>query len=54
MSAPAISDRIQRLEAAGVIAGYQVLTDPASVGLPVTAFTRIRPAPGAEGRQARG
>lgn len=47
MSAPAVRERIQRLEEAGVIAGYQVLIDPASVGLPITAFTRVRPMPGA-------
>jgi Lrp/AsnC family leucine-responsive transcriptional regulator len=47
MSAPAVRERIQRLEAAGVIAGYQVLIDPANVGLPITAFARIRPIPGA-------
>jgi Lrp/AsnC family transcriptional regulator, leucine-responsive regulatory protein len=46
MSAPAVRDRIGRLEAIGVIAGYRVVIDPASVGLPVTAFVRIRPAPG--------
>jgi Lrp/AsnC family leucine-responsive transcriptional regulator len=47
MSAPAVRERIQRLEVAGVIAGYQVLIDPTSVGLPITAFVRIRPVPGA-------
>ncbi|MDE3133825.1 MAG: Lrp/AsnC family transcriptional regulator [Acidobacteriota bacterium] len=47
MSAPAVRERIQRLEAAGVIAGYRVVIDPASVGLPITAFARIRPLPGA-------
>lgn len=47
MSAPAVRDRLQRLEAAGVIAGYRLLIDPASVGLPLTAFVRIRPMPGA-------
>src|SRR5882672_4025435 len=47
MSAPAVRERIQRLEAAGVIAGYQVVIDPASVGLSITAFVRIRPIPGA-------
>jgi Lrp/AsnC family transcriptional regulator, leucine-responsive regulatory protein len=46
MSAPAVRDRIGRLEAAGVIAGYRVVIDPERVGLPVTAFVRIRPAPG--------
>lgn len=46
MSAPAIADRVQRLERAGVIAGYRLDIDPAAVGLPVTAFARIRPMPG--------
>lgn len=53
MSAPAVRERIQRLENAGVIAGYQVLIDPATVGLPVTAFVRIRPIPGALPRIAK-
>jgi Lrp/AsnC family leucine-responsive transcriptional regulator len=46
MSAPAVTERVQRLERAGVIAGYQVVVDPAALGLPVMAFARIRPAPG--------
>jgi Lrp/AsnC family leucine-responsive transcriptional regulator len=46
MSAPAVTERVQRLERAGVIAGYRVVVDPAALGLPVTAFSRIRPAPG--------
>ncbi|MFY9775752.1 MAG: Lrp/AsnC family transcriptional regulator [Trebonia sp.] len=46
MSAPAVTERVQRLERAGVIAGYRLDIDPAAVGLPVTAFTRIRPMPG--------
>lgn len=47
MSGPAVRERVQRLEAAGVIAGYRTELDPASLGFPVTAFVRIRPAPGA-------
>jgi Lrp/AsnC family transcriptional regulator, leucine-responsive regulatory protein len=47
MSAPAVRERVQRLEHAGVIAGYRTEVDPASLGYPVTAFTRIRPMPGA-------
>jgi Lrp/AsnC family leucine-responsive transcriptional regulator len=47
MSAPAVRERVQRLEAAGVIAGYRIELDPESLGFPVTAFVRIRPAPGA-------
>jgi Lrp/AsnC family leucine-responsive transcriptional regulator len=46
MSAPAVTERVQRLERAGVIAGYRLLVDPAALGLPVTAWVRIRPAPG--------
>lgn len=45
-SAPAVTERVQRLERAGVIAGYRLDIDPAALGLPVTAFARIRPAPG--------
>jgi Lrp/AsnC family transcriptional regulator, leucine-responsive regulatory protein len=46
MSAPAVSERIQRLERAGVITGYRVEISPAALGLPVTAFVRIRPVAG--------
>lgn len=46
MSAPAVSERIQRLERAGVIAGYRVNISPAALGLPVTAFVRVRPIAG--------
>lgn len=46
MSSPAVTERVQRLERAGVIAGYRLDVDPAAVGLPVTAFVRIRPLPG--------
>jgi Lrp/AsnC family leucine-responsive transcriptional regulator len=46
MSAPAVSERVQRLERAGVIAGYRVDISPAALGLPVTVFVRIRPTAG--------
>jgi Lrp/AsnC family leucine-responsive transcriptional regulator len=46
MSAPAVSERIQRLERAGVITGYRVDISPAALGLPITAFVRIRPTAG--------
>jgi Lrp/AsnC family leucine-responsive transcriptional regulator len=46
MSPPAVTERLQRLEQAGVILGYRLEVDPAALGLPVTAFVRIRPAPG--------
>ena len=46
MSAPAVRDRVARLEQAGVIRGYRVEIDPAAVGLPVAAWVRVRPGPG--------
>jgi Lrp/AsnC family leucine-responsive transcriptional regulator len=46
MSAPAVTERVQRLERLGVITGYRLEIDPAALGLPVAAFVRIRPAPG--------
>jgi Lrp/AsnC family leucine-responsive transcriptional regulator len=46
MSAPAVAERVQRLERAGVIAGYHAEIDPGKLGFPVAAIVRIRPAPG--------
>jgi Lrp/AsnC family transcriptional regulator, leucine-responsive regulatory protein len=46
MSAPAVTERVQRMERAGVITGYRLEVDPAALGLPVSAFVRIRPTPG--------
>lgn len=46
MSAPAVSERVQRLERAGVITGYRVDISAAALGLPVTVFVRIRPTAG--------
>ena len=46
MSAPAVTERVQRLERAGVIRGYRLDIDPAAVGLPVAAWVRVRPGPG--------
>ena len=46
MSSPAVTERVRRLEEAGIIAGYRVVLDPASLGFPVCAFVRVRPAPG--------
>lgn len=46
MSAPAVAERVQRLERAGVIAGYHADVDPGKLGFPVAAIVRIRPAPG--------
>jgi Lrp/AsnC family transcriptional regulator, leucine-responsive regulatory protein len=46
MSAPAVSERVQRLIEAGVITGFRVEIDPAALGLPVAAFVRVRPTAG--------
>lgn len=46
MSSPAVTERVQRLERTGVITGYRMDVNPAALGLPVTAFARIRPAAG--------
>ncbi len=46
MSAPAVRERVARLEESGVIRGYRLEIDPAAIGLPVAAWVRLRPGPG--------
>ncbi|MGY1713973.1 Lrp/AsnC family transcriptional regulator [Geodermatophilus sp. SYSU D01106] len=46
MSAPAVRERVARLEQAGVIRGYRLDVDPAALGLPVSVWVRLRPTPG--------
>jgi Lrp/AsnC family transcriptional regulator, leucine-responsive regulatory protein len=46
LSPPAVTERVQRLERSGVIAGYRTELDPAALGFPVSAYVRIRPGPG--------
>jgi len=46
LSAPAVTERVQRMERAGIITGFHMDVDPAALGLPVSAFVRVRPAPG--------
>jgi len=46
MSAPAVRERIQRLEEAGVVKGYRLEIDPGALGYPITVFIRVRPMPG--------
>jgi Lrp/AsnC family leucine-responsive transcriptional regulator len=43
MSSPAITERVRRLEEAGVIRGYRLDLNPAALGLPIAAYIRIRP-----------
>jgi Lrp/AsnC family transcriptional regulator, leucine-responsive regulatory protein len=44
LSAPAVADRVRRLEQAGVILGYRAELDPRALGFPIAAVIRVRPA----------
>jgi len=44
LSPPAVAERVQRLERAGVITGYRAEIDPRALGYPLTAIIRIKPA----------
>jgi Lrp/AsnC family transcriptional regulator, leucine-responsive regulatory protein len=46
LSPPAVAERLQRLEADGVVRAYQADIDPRALGLALTAVIRVRPAPG--------
>src|SRR5205807_3372056 len=46
MSSPAVTERVRRLEEAGVIRGYSLDLNPVALGLPIAAYIRIRPNPG--------
>jgi Lrp/AsnC family transcriptional regulator, leucine-responsive regulatory protein len=46
LSAPAVRERVSRMEESGVIRGYRLDVDPAALGLPVAAWVRIRPSQG--------
>lgn len=40
LTAPAVADRVRRLEEVGVITAFRAHLDPAGVGFPITAFVR--------------
>jgi Lrp/AsnC family leucine-responsive transcriptional regulator len=44
LSAPAVAERMQRLERAGVITGYRADLDPKALGFPIAVVVRVRPA----------
>ena len=44
LSSPAVAERVQRLERAGVIMGYRAEIDPRRLGYPLTAIVRVKPA----------
>ncbi len=46
LSSPAVAERVQRLERAGVISGYRAEIDPRALGYTLTAIVRVKPGPG--------
>jgi Lrp/AsnC family transcriptional regulator, leucine-responsive regulatory protein len=44
LSAPAVAERVQRLERDGVITGYRATVDPRAIGYPLAAVVRVAPA----------
>ena len=44
LSAPAVAERVQRLERDGVITGYHATVDPTAIGFPLAAVVRVAPA----------
>jgi Lrp/AsnC family leucine-responsive transcriptional regulator len=44
LSAPAVAERVQRLERDGVITGYHARVDPKAIGYPLAAVVRVAPA----------
>jgi Lrp/AsnC family transcriptional regulator, leucine-responsive regulatory protein len=45
LSAPAVAERLGRLEETGVITGYRAVVDPRALGFTLGVIIRIRPAP---------
>jgi Lrp/AsnC family leucine-responsive transcriptional regulator len=43
LSAPAVAERVGRLERDGVITGYRAIVDPRAIGYPLAAVVRVRP-----------
>ena len=52
LSAPAVAERLARLEQSGVIRGYHADVDPRALGLDLSVVLRIRPAARMIGRVA--
>jgi Lrp/AsnC family transcriptional regulator, leucine-responsive regulatory protein len=46
LSPPSVSERVKRLEEAGVIVGYSARIDPNALGLPLAVWLRVKPFPG--------
>ena len=45
LSAPAVAERLARLEADGTVTGYRAVVDPRALGYSLTVVIRVRPAP---------
>ena len=45
LSAPAVGERVRKLETSGVIQGYRAVLEPDALGLEVCAFVAIAPQP---------
>lgn len=41
LSAPAVADRVRRLEDSGIIRGYAAIVNPAAIGCGLTAFVQV-------------
>ena len=46
MSSPAVTERVRRMEEAGIILGYRLDINPVPLGLSITVYIRVRPNPG--------
>src|SRR5579875_2901570 len=42
LTAPAVAERVRRLETTGIITGYHAQVNPEKLGLPLTAFIRFK------------
>ena len=42
LSTPAVTERVHKMEDAGIIVGYRAHIDPAKVGLPLLAFVNVK------------
>ncbi len=42
LSTPAVTERVRKMEEAGIIVGYRIQIDPAKVGLPILAFVNVK------------
>jgi Lrp/AsnC family leucine-responsive transcriptional regulator len=46
MSAPSVTERVRRLEAAGIIRSFTIAVNPKALGYTLEAIVRIKPRPG--------